>query len=226
MLAVIDRHGVTNLILASVMLQVIVDSPASSATDLSRIRTVSYGAAPITGQVLHAAIALFQGLPANATTAAQPTRIVQAYGLTETTGVLCVLEAEDHRFDPEGPAGAIALGRLRSCGRPRSGVTLRIVDVHTGDIGYLDADGYLFLGDRLKDMIVSGGENVYPAEVEDALPWHPEVDEVAVIGVPDDKWGETPRAIVVRTPGSSLTADELIAFARGRLAGYKCPTAC
>ena len=105
MLAGIDRHGVTNLILASVMLQMIVDSPASSSTDLSRIRTVSYGAAPITGQILQAAIKLFQGHPATATTtAARPTRIVQAYGLTETTGVLCVLEAEDHRFDPEGPA--------------------------------------------------------------------------------------------------------------------------
>jgi acyl-CoA synthetase (AMP-forming)/AMP-acid ligase II len=94
----------------------------------------------------------------------------------------------------------------------------------TGDVGELDADGYLFLRDRLKDMIISGGENVYPAEVEDALQWHPDVAEVAVIGVPDDGWGETPCAVVVRTAGSAATAEDLMNFARDRLAHYKCPT--
>jgi long-chain acyl-CoA synthetase len=94
----------------------------------------------------------------------------------------------------------------------------------TGDVGELDADGYLFLRDRLKDMIISGGENVYPAEVEDALQWHPDVAEVAVIGVPHDEWGETPRAVVVKRAGSEVTAADLIRFARNRLAHYKCPT--
>ena len=256
MLRVIQSVGVTNLVLASVMLQMLVESPASATTDLSSIRTVSYGAAPITGQVLQAAID------------ALGCCVVQAYGLTETAGVLCVLDAEDHAFDPGGPPDTVtvALGRLRSCGRPRPGVELRIVDVQTGavvgpgepgevqartarlmkgywnrpeataevlladgwfrtgDVGELDADGYLFLRDRLKDTIVSGGENIYPAEIEDALQWHPDVVAVAVIGVPDDKWGETPRAIVVRAAGSAVGADELIRFARERLAGYKCPT--
>lgn len=179
-----------------------------------------------------------------------------------------MLDAEDHSFDPHGPADAVAvaLNRLRSCGRPRPGVELRTVDIQTGavlnsgepgeiqartarlmsgywnrpdataevlladgwfrtgDVGELDADGYLFLRDRLKDTIISGGENIYPAEVEDALQWHPDVAAVAVIGVPYDKWGETPRAVVVRADGSTVTADELIGFARGRLASYKCPT--
>jgi acyl-CoA synthetase (AMP-forming)/AMP-acid ligase II len=256
MLHVIESERVTNLVVASVMLQCLIEAPTAATTDLSSIRTVSYGAAPITGQVLESAID------------ALGCRIVQAYGLTETTGVLCVLEAEDHSFDAQGPANevALALHRLRSCGRPRPGVELRIVDIQTGavantgepgevqartarlmsgywnqpdataevlladgwfrtgDVGELDADGYLFLRDRLKDTIISGGENIYPAEVEDALQWHPNVAEVAVIGVPDNKWGETPRAVVVRTAGSVVTADELIRFTRDRLASYKCPT--
>jgi long-chain acyl-CoA synthetase len=94
----------------------------------------------------------------------------------------------------------------------------------TGDAGYLDADGYLYIHDRVKDMIVSGGENIYPAEVENVLMAHPSVADVAVIGVPSERWGETPKALVVRTPGAEVSAEELIEFCRQRLARYKCPT--
>ena len=94
---------------------------------------------------------------------------------------------------------------------------------HTGDAGYLDNDGYLYIYDRVKDMIISGGENIYPAEVENALFSHPAVADVAVIGVPDDKWGEAVKAIVVRKPGAEVTPEELIGFARERIAGYKVP---
>src|SRR5215211_9498401 len=80
----------------------------------------------------------------------------------------------------------------------------------TGDAGYFDADGYLYMYDRVKDMIVSGGENVYPAEVENALMAHPAVADVAVIGVPHERWGETPKAMVVRKPGVEVTEQELI----------------
>jgi long-chain acyl-CoA synthetase len=93
----------------------------------------------------------------------------------------------------------------------------------TGDAGYRDAEGYLFLHDRVKDMIVSGGENVYPAEVENALMQHAEVADVAVIGVPDERWGEAVKAIVVAAEGTQPSETELIAFARERLAGYKLP---
>jgi acyl-CoA synthetase (AMP-forming)/AMP-acid ligase II len=257
MLQVIGQERVTNLVLATVLLQMLVEATKNASADLSSIRTISYGAAPITGQVLEAAIDSFG------------CRILQAYGLTETLGVLCVLDPADHAFDPNGPSDAVArsIARLRSCGRARPGVELRVVDIQTGkgvpaggigevhartarlmkgywkrpedtaevlladgwfrtgDVGELDADGYLFLRDRLKDTIISGGENIYPAEVEDALQWHPDVAEVAVIGVPDEKWGESPRAVVVRTADSSVTGGDLIHFARSRLAGYKCPTA-
>ena len=93
----------------------------------------------------------------------------------------------------------------------------------TGDAGYQTADGFLFLHDRVKDMIVSGGENIYPAEVENVLSRHPDVTDVAVVGVPDEKWGEAVKAVVVRRDGSATTGEEIIDFAREHLAGYKLP---
>jgi long-chain acyl-CoA synthetase len=95
--------------------------------------------------------------------------------------------------------------------------------LRTRDGGYVDEEGYLFLTDRIKDMIVSGGENVYPVEVEEALAQHPDVADVAVIGAPDPRWGEAVKALVVVRRGSEPSRDELIAFARERLAGYKLP---
>jgi acyl-CoA synthetase (AMP-forming)/AMP-acid ligase II len=93
----------------------------------------------------------------------------------------------------------------------------------TGDLGFYDEDGYLFLTDRKGDMIISGGENVHPTETENALQEHPSVREVAVIGLPDPKWGETVKAVVVLEPGRRASSEELIAFCRERIAAYKCP---
>jgi len=107
---------------------------------------------------------------------------------------------------PEETAAAVTDGWLR-----------------TGDGGYLDEEGYLFLTDRVKDMIVSGGENVYPIEVEEVLAGHPDVADVAVIGVPDERWGEAVKAFVIARDGRALAAADLLAFARERLAGYKLP---
>jgi long-chain acyl-CoA synthetase len=101
--------------------------------------------------------------------------------------------------------------------------TIRDGWLHTGDVGYVDADGYVFIHDRLKDMIVSGGENVYPAEVESALSGHPAVADVAVIGVPDARWGEAVKAIVVLKQSGDATETELIAYCRERIAHYKTP---
>ena len=94
----------------------------------------------------------------------------------------------------------------------------------SGDVGYLDADGYVYIHDRVKDMIVSGGENVYPAEVENVLMGHPAIADVAVIGVPHEKWGETAKAVVVKKAGAEVTEQEIIDYARERLARFKCPT--
>jgi acyl-CoA synthetase (AMP-forming)/AMP-acid ligase II len=94
---------------------------------------------------------------------------------------------------------------------------------YTGDAGYLDEDGYLYIHDRIKDMVVTGGENVYPAEVESIIFSHPAVADVAVIGVPDDRWGEAVKAVVVKKPDAAVTAEEIISFARERVAHYKAP---
>jgi fatty-acyl-CoA synthase len=176
---------------------------------------------------------------------------IQIYGLTETSPLLTFnrgrAEYDDlapgERARMLGRAGAPALGarlRIDEQGEilARSNVVLEgyweqpdatadaIADgwFHTGDGGTIDDEGYLTISDRKKDVIISGGENVSSIEVEDALSSHPEVAEAAVIGVPDDKWGETVKGLVVLVPGSSVTGDDLIAHCRSRLAHYKCPT--
>jgi acyl-CoA synthetase (AMP-forming)/AMP-acid ligase II len=93
-----------------------------------------------------------------------------------------------------------------------------------GDLGRVDAEGRIFLIDRAKDLVISGGENVYPVEVENVLAAHPQLAEVAVIGVPHERWGETVKAIVVPRPGAEISQDEVIGFVRRHLAGFKCPT--
>ena len=105
----------------------------------------------------------------------------------------------------------------------RSCEALREGWLWTGDLGFIDDDGYLFLTDRKGDMIISGGENVHPTETENALQEHPAVREVAVVGVPDPKWGEAVKAVLALEPGRVASADELIAFCKERIAAYKCP---
>ncbi|HUF98790.1 MAG TPA: long-chain-fatty-acid--CoA ligase [Ilumatobacter sp.] len=241
----IERFRVTHAILVPAILQLILARRNEGVSDPSSLETVVYGASPISSRVL---LELFEAFDC---------KFMQAYGLTETSGAVTTLRAEDH--DPSRPE------LLRSCGQPLTGVELRIVDSESGNdcadtevgevwirsdqvmTGYwrnpeataeaIDADGWfrsgdagflvdgrLYLHDRVKDMIVSGAENVYPAEVENVLMDHLGVAEVAVIGVPHDRWGETVKAIVVRNAGAKVTEAELITHARANLAHYKCPT--
>jgi long-chain acyl-CoA synthetase len=249
----ISKHRVTNALLVPAVLQILLGTPGIEDTDFSSLRTMVYGASPISEHVLTRAM---QALGCG---------FVQAYGLTETTGGIVSLAPEDH--DPGGPRAHL----LRSAGKPWGDVELRIVDAgsgrdvpegqvgeiwaksvqnmkgywknpkataevfpegrdaagrgwfRTGDAGYLE-DGYLYIHDRVKDMIVSGGENIYPAEIENVLMGHPGVADVAVIGVPSERWGETVKAVIVPAPGSDPSDAELIAYCRERLAHYKCPT--
>jgi len=176
---------------------------------------------------------------------------IQIYGLTETSPLLTINRrraewdalADHERAERLGRAGAPALGTeievdahgevlargntvLEGYWRDPEATKAAVADgwFHTGDGGLVDADGFLVISDRKKDVIISGGENVSSIEVEDALCSHPTVAEAAVIGVPDEKWGETVKALVVLAPGQSATEAELIAHCRQRLAHYKCPT--
>jgi len=244
----IEHQGVTHAFLVPAVLQFMLMLPDAKEHDYSSLQWVLYGASPISTAVLTDAIRTFGA------------RFLQAYGLTETTGTVVLLAADDH--DPDGPNAH----RLRAAGRAIPGVEAKIADpstgedvavgevgeiwiksvqnmkgywnlpeetakslrsdgwFRTGDAGYLDADGYIYIHDRVKDMIVSGGENIYPAEIENVLMAHPGVGDVAVIGVPSEKWGETPKALVVKAAGQDPAPDELIAYARTQLAHYKCPT--
>jgi len=252
-LRLIPEHGVTNALFVPAVLQMLLAVPGVESCDFATLRSIVYGASPISEDVLVRAMEIFG------------CGFVQVYGLTETTGAITALSEEDH--DPAGPRAPL----LRSAGRPWGDVALRIVDAETGrdlpegevgeiwarsqqnmkgywrnpeataeafpegrdaeglgwfrtgDAGFL-RDGYVFIHDRVKDMIVSGGENVYPAEIENVLMSHPGVADVAVIGVPSERWGETVKAIVVDAPGARASDEELIAYCRERLARYKCPT--
>ena len=244
----IERHGVTHLFAVPTVIQSLLDDPAFSEKDLSSLRLVSYGGAPMPEQLLNSAMS---GLRCE---------FMGVYGMTETSGTVTALLPEDH--DPVRGRPEL----LRSIGRglpwigdvevrnPADGTvtdddvvgeiwvrsgqntpgywrqpdeTTRTITadgwLRTGDAASRDAQGYLYLRDRLKDMIISGGENIYPAEVENVLAGHPAVQEVAVIGVPSRKWGEEVKALVVTRDGSSLDSATLIAYCRERLATYKCP---
>jgi acyl-CoA synthetase (AMP-forming)/AMP-acid ligase II len=204
----------------------------SEPPDLSHLTEIVYGASPIQPGLLARAVRTLG------------CRFRQNYASTET-GPLPISSLAPADHDP-------ALGRLATAGRPSLGWEVRIGDLgevqvrgsvplpgywknpgatsllitadgfhRTGDVGVLDSDGYLTIVDRLTDMIISGGENVYPSEVEAVLAGHPAVADVAVIGIPDPRWGETVHAVVVGRPG--LDTGELLGWARGRLAGFKCP---
>jgi acyl-CoA synthetase (AMP-forming)/AMP-acid ligase II len=201
---------------------------------------IAYGAAPMPPEVLRRALSLFD------------CKFTQFYGLTETTGPFTALSSDHHHgerlwscgrpmfggrariVDPNGaelPSGEI--GEIVLQGENLMAGYWRRLDAtaeamrggwfHTGDAGIIDDGGFLYIKDRIKDVIVSGGENIYPAEIEAVLAAHPGVTDAAVIGVPDERWGEAVKAVVVLREGSGLTGEALIAWSRDQLAGYKCP---
>ncbi len=251
-LAAVARHRVTDSFVVPAMLRALIGSPAIHGTDLSSLRSIAYGGSPIDERLLTDAIAAFGcgfaqvfGMTECSGTvtvltpddhdpggprahllrsAGKPAPHIAIRIVEPTTGAECADGAVGEawirsRQNMRGYLGnAEATAAAFPEGQDEDGGWLR-----SGDAGYI-RDGYLYLCDRVKDMIISGGENIYPAEVENVLAEHPAVLEVAVIGVPDAKWGETVKACIVLRQGASASEAELIQFARERLAHYKCPT--
>jgi len=246
MLKVIPAEGVTNAIMVPAVIQMLLAVPGVETADFSSFRNIVYGAAPITEDVLVRAIETFgcdfvagYGLTEHATATYLPSEdhdpggprahLLRSVGKAVPEVEMKIVDTETMVEVPDGEVGEVWLRSPQVmtsyAGRDEDTAAAMPGDgwLRTGDAGYLE-DGYLYLKDRVKDMIISGGENIYPAEVENALMPHPEIVDVAVIGVPDDKWGETVKAIVVAQPGTEPDPSEIIGFCRQRLAHFKCPT--
>ncbi|MCW5750814.1 MAG: AMP-binding protein [Alphaproteobacteria bacterium] len=232
----VARHRVTATFLVPTMIYVLLDHPSTRQTDLSSLQLVIYGAAPMSPARLREAIGVFgpvfmqlyaQSEAPNTVTALRiadhdPDRAERLASCgSPLAGIQVAILDENGRECPQGEVGEICVrGPLVMEGywkRPEeTEKAFRHGWLHTGDMAYCDADDFYYIVDRLKDMIVSGGFNVFPREVEDVLTAHPAVAMAAVIGVPDEKWGEAVKAVIVRKPGASVTEDELIRLVRER----------
>lgn len=240
MMRAIERYRVTASFAVPAMLLFMSQHPDFAAADLSSLRSIACGGAPVPEPLLK----LYggRGIPVH-----------QGYGMTETVAINTFLSpdkavaklgscgtgpllTEFAIKDPKGSRLTEPGARGEVCVRGpnvmkgywnRPDANAAVFDAegwfHTGDVGYTDEEGYLFLCDRLKDMVISGGENVYPAEVESVLSGHPAVAEIAVIGAPDEKWGERVVAVAALRPGASLTLEQLREFGQKSLARYKLP---
>jgi long-chain acyl-CoA synthetase len=242
----IEKFKVTHMLLVPTMIQMLVDHPGIEEHDLSSLRSVIYGASPMNEAVMERAMRKLPKVEfsqAYGMTELSPCATVlpwqdhlgegRAKGRHRSGGRptymvdVRVVDADDQPV-PSGVVGEIAArGETVMMGyweRPEE-TAKAVVDgwMHTGDGGYMDEDGYVYIVDRMKDMIISGGENVYSAEVENCVAQHPAVAQCAVIGIPSEQWGEAVHAVVMRKPGAAVTQDDIIGFCKERIAGYKCP---
>src|SRR5438270_4918668 len=240
-----ELSGITKLFMVPAAMQFVVRQPRARTVDFSRLKYMLYGASPIPAALLKECIEIFgcgfvqmYGMTETTRTivALPPEDHVEGLDRMRSAGKampgvkLAILDANGNKLPP-GEVGEIATrsgsNMVGYWNLPEAEATAKTLDnegwLRTGDAGYMDVDGYLYIHDRIKDMIISGGENIYPAEVESAICDHPDVAEVAVVGVPDEQWGEAVKAIVVMRPGKQATTAEIIAFTRARIAGFKTP---
>lgn len=237
--------GTTHMFLVPAALQFMIQHPRAGTTDFSNLRYFMYGAAPMPLELLKQAVATMpntQFLQVYGMTETTGTisilppedHILEGNERMRSAGkalpgVRIEVRGPDNVEVPRGEIGEVCIHSPSNTAGywnlPEA--TASTIDpdgwLHTGDAGIMDADGYIYIQDRIKDMIISGGENVYPAEVENAIFGHPAVAEVAVIGVPSAKWGEEVKACVVPKPGAEIDAEDIIAWARSRIAAFKAP---
>ena len=249
MMETIEREKVTYTILVPTAILRLLESPDFGKYDLSTLRTIIYGGAPIPVELLKRTKKTLGDI------------LVQVYGMTEACGTVSCLAKEDHVLEGGEPRNE----RIRSLGRALPNTEVKIVDdfgaevptgivgeiavrgpmvmqgywnnpqvtkeamrdgwLATGDMAMMDEDGFLYLNDRKKDMIISGGENIYSKEVENVLVSHPSILEAAVVGIPDPEWGEAVKAFVILKQGCEISAKEMIDYCKSNLANYKKPKA-
>jgi acyl-CoA synthetase (AMP-forming)/AMP-acid ligase II len=251
-LKTVQEEKITHSFVVPTMLKRVMEHPKFDDHDISSLKLITYGAAPMPYEVVRKAVEVFH------------CGLMNAYGQTEATSAVTYLGPEDHQIHGLSDAEREKkLHRLRSVGRPMDDVELAIMSdegeilgmgdegeicmrgarimreyykqeeatrsvihdgwLHTGDVGYLDEDRYLFITGRKKDLIIRGGENIASGEIEGILEEHHTVEEAAVIGVPDVEWGEEIKAVVVFKAGQSASKDDLRAYMKSRLASYKTP---
>jgi long-chain acyl-CoA synthetase len=244
----IPEHRITHTVLVPALIQFVLALPDIDSVDFSSLELLVYGASPISESVLTAAIERFgcqfvQAYGLTETTGGivilpaadhQPggpnSHRLRAAGCAGPRVEIRVVDPDTGEDVPTGEVGEIWVRSPQNMKgywkMPEETAEVLVHDgwLRTGDAGYLDESQYLYIHDRIKDMIISGGENIYPTEIENVLMSHPAIADVAIIGVPDDQWGETPKAIVVARAQAQIDQTEVIAFARARLAHYKCPT--
>jgi acyl-CoA synthetase (AMP-forming)/AMP-acid ligase II len=249
----VEREKANRAMMVPTMLKMLLDHPDFSKHDLSSLKVITYGAAPMPIPVIKQALEVFPGVS-----------FINAFGQTETASTITSLSPEDHILTGTEEEKEKKLKRLASIGKPMSDVEMKVVDedgnslppgevgeilakgprvmtgywkdeektaktidkdgwVHTGDVGYVDEDGYYFLAGRSSDMIIRAGENISPEELESVIREHPKVGDVAVIGVPDETWGEEPMAIVIVKKGENTTEEEIMEHCRQNLASFKRP---
>ncbi|KQP45640.1 fatty-acid--CoA ligase [Pseudorhodoferax sp. Leaf274] len=242
----VQQEQVSDTLLVPTMVQMVLDHPEFSAYDLGSLKFLVYGASPISETLLDRATTAFPDLqfmqgygmtelsgcvtylgPEFHTPAGRARGKLRSAGRAAPMAEVKIVDSEGQEL-PRGTVGEIAARGMSTMlgywNKPEETArTLRDGWVHSGDGAYMDEDGFIFIVDRLKDMIVSGGENVYSAEVENAVLKHPAIASCAVIGVPDDKWGERVHAVVVLKPGMDCTPDALSTHCKNLIAGYKCP---
>ncbi|OGO39534.1 MAG: hypothetical protein A2147_04315 [Chloroflexi bacterium RBG_16_57_8] len=251
----VQKERVARAMMVPTMLKQLMDHPDFGKYDLSSLKVITYGAAPMPLEIIKKAVEVFPGVG-----------FINAFGQTETASTVTMLSPEDHVIGGTPEEREKKLKRLSSIGKPMSDIQMKVIDedgkdlpdnqigeivargprvmsgywkdqektrktidkdgwVHTGDMGYRDEEGYFFLSGRTTDMIKRAGELISPEEVELVLQSHPKVDEVAVVGVPDEEWGEVPICVCVLKRNETCEAAELMEYCRANLASFKRPRA-
>lgn len=241
------EYGVTHVVVVPAILQALVGRADVRGRDWSRLRYMTYGASAMTPELLREAQEVFgcrflQGYGLTETTggvtllspddhdrADQEPHRLASVGRSLPGSAVAVIDPDTLEVLPPGAHGEVVVGGhqvMRGYWRdPEETASARVGGwFRTGDVGSFDEDGFLYLHDRLKDMLISGGENVYPAEIERVLSSLPGILDAAVVGVPSRRWGESPFAVVVRAPGSEIDEETVLTHCREQLARFKVPT--